>query len=86
MGSSVQHVRAVKDSGGRVTRRGVRALERGQLHGLAHYPSSRSTGRGTEALVSDSPVEMLPVGDGGTGEKCDSRKRPNGTKEFGRRY
>ena len=56
-------------SGGLVARCGVRVLERGQFHRLAHYPYSRSTGRGIEVLVSDSPVEMLPAGDGGAEKK-----------------
>src|SRR6266702_3904601 len=66
MGSSVQHLRAVKALR-RVARCGVRVLEQGQLRGLAHYPCSKSTGRGIEVLVFDSPVEMLPAGDSRAG-------------------
>jgi hypothetical protein len=51
-------------SSGLVARCGVRVLERA-FRGLAHCPCSRSTRRGIEVLVPDSPVEMLPAGDGG---------------------
>ena len=47
----------------------LRVLERGQFRSLAHCLCNRSTGRGIEILVSDSPVEMLPASDGGAGEK-----------------
>ena len=60
----------------------LRVLERGQFRSLAHCLCNRSTGRGIEILVSNSPVEMPPASDGGAGEKCgvlDSRMRPNGT-------
>jgi hypothetical protein len=62
-------------SSGLVARCGVRVLER-VFRGLAHCPCSRSTGRGIEVLVPDSPVEMLPAGDGGAEKKRGGLSSP----------
>ena len=48
----------------------------GQFRGLAHCPCSRSTGRGMEVLVPDSPVEMLPAGDGEAEKKRGGLSSP----------
>lgn len=70
MSSSVQHFKRAS-----CPMRGTRPGA-GQLRGLAHCPCSRSTGRGTEVLVPDSPVEMLPAGDGEAEKKRGGLSSP----------
>jgi hypothetical protein len=61
--SSVQHVKRAS-----CPMRGTRLL--------AHCSCSKSTRRGIEVLLSDSPVEMLPAGDGGAEKKRGGLSSP----------